>query len=1156
MRRFAKWSGLALAALIVASLFAVWTLTSTTAGSRWLLARAEPYLPEALEIGELEGSLRHGFVVRGFRWDDGHTVVTLRRAALAVDPLALFARRVRVLDLDAEGLAVSVSLEEGDEPQPPSPPSEEPFRLSLPLALSLIDARIADIDVAVGGTGRRIAELELAGRWSGARVAIEELAAAGDWLDADLTGRFLLEPPYRATLAADWRLRATPELELAGGGRIEGDWEAYSIEHTLDAPVEVETSGSVALAGGLRVALENRWRDVTWPLPGDAGLESAAGRLSVEGSPGDYRFELQAEAGLPAAGDVTLRAEGEGGLESVTLRRARLGGAAGRVTLEGEIGLLPAVAWDTDFTLEDFEPDRLIELTALPALDARLDARGSTRGELGERLRGALRIDEAAGTVDERAFSAAGAAAWDGETLELDTLEIALGRGRARLSGRVGDTLALRYELQALPLESLLAGLTGRATGAGEVAGSLEAPLLDGSLLLEEPGWDRYSAGRIAVDGNVTPSGERIALELSASALELAGVSIPSLELDVDGSLADHDLSIEAETGDATLRAVVAAGFADARWAGAVTEMTLVPADFPGWRLSRPADFLIAADEISLADGCLRAEDEAAEICAGFERRGGDYRLDAAFSDVPLAPFTAAAPAGITVEGSVRGRLEARLSGGVVNAEAGVTLEDTRLIARVDVEETREVVVSELRVQGTVTDNRLAASATLGLGEAGGGSAELSIADVLARDSALDGSLAVEFSDLELLSVLLPEIDDLTGSLRADVEARGTLAAPRIEGEAKLGDAGASVPLAGIRVTDLTLALTRAGPGVVAYEGSARSGDGIVRIEGRTRLAPEAGWPSELTVKGEGFELVKLPDFQATASPDLRIEADREAIVVGGTLTVPRARIALEEVPEGAAEPSPDAVVHGDVPLAAGGEESAPLELDLRVTLGEDVRLRGYGLTSGLEGTLRLAGGGNEPLLGYGQLDLRGGRYEAYGQELEIERGRLIFNGPLDNPALDIRAVRDTGEVLAGIRIRGTVEQPRSEVFSEPPLSQAQALSYLLTGRPLGAPGGADDDLLAGAAVSLGLSQAGSVLTRIGSGLGLDELGVEGGSGDGRVLAGKKIGPDLYVQYAYGIFDRIGSLLVRYQLSSRLALESRSGDDQSIDFIYRVGRPR
>ena len=124
-------------------------------------------------------------------------------------------------------------------------------------------------------------------------------------------------------------------------------------------------------------------------------------------------------------------------------------------------------------------------------------------------------------------------------------------------------------------------------------------------------------------------------------------------------------------------------------------------------------------------------------------------------------------------------------------------------------------------------------------------------------------------------------------------------------------------------------------------------------------------------------------------------------------------------------------------------------------------------------------------------------------------------------------------------------------------MSEADALSYLLFGRPAsGSTAGMDADetsTLQTAALSLGLQQALPVVQRLGNTLGLDELTVQSTTSDaGELMAGKYLSPKVYIRYSYGLFNRIGGLLLRFKVNERLSIETRSGDQKSMDLLYTV----
>jgi translocation and assembly module TamB len=225
-------------------------------------------------------------------------------------------------------------------------------------------------------------------------------------------------------------------------------------------------------------------------------------------------------------------------------------------------------------------------------------------------------------------------------------------------------------------------------------------------------------------------------------------------------------------------------------------------------------------------------------------------------------------------------------------------------------------------------------------------------------------------------------------------------------------------------------------------------------------------------------------------------------------------------------------------------------------TLGDDVRYAGLGLDTMVAGELSLTTEPGRSTTASGALTLAG-TYNAYGQRLDLERGRLLFSGPLDDPGLDVRAVRTIDTTQVGVELTGTVRSPRTRVVATPAMSEVDALSYLLFGRPASganaSTGAGETSTLQTAALALGLQQALPVVQRLGTTLGLDELFVQTAATDsGELMAGKYLSPRVYIRYSYGLFNRIGGLLLRFKVNERLSIETRSGEQKSMDLLYTV----
>src|SRR5690606_6359576 len=170
-------------------------------------------------------------------------------------------------------------------------------------------------------------------------------------------------------------------------------------------------------------------------------------------------------------------------------------------------------------------------------------------------------------------------------------------------------------------------------------------------------------------------------------------------------------------------------------------------------------------------------------------------------------------------------------------------------------------------------------------------------------------------------------------------------------------------------------------------------------------------------ISGNDVLLSDTRDLHAVASPDLEVRyAAGRPLQVSGRVHLPSARMDLERLSDGVSTSS-DVVVLDPVKPDEG--PAKPMELDLTLAMGDDVHLNGFGLQGDLTGELRVRSRAGREMTGSGLLEVAG-RYEAYGQELVITRGRLSWsNTPVSDPVLDIRAERKVDSVTAGIDVSG-----------------------------------------------------------------------------------------------------------------------------------------
>lgn len=255
-------------------------------------------------------------------------------------------------------------------------------------------------------------------------------------------------------------------------------------------------------------------------------------------------------------------------------------------------------------------------------------------------------------------------------------------------------------------------------------------------------------------------------------------------------------------------------------------------------------------------------------------------------------------------------------------------------------------------------------------------------------------------------------------------------------------------------------------------------------------------------------------------------------------------------------------------------KKSFRTKLDLQIDVGSRFLFVGRGLNTALSGTLRLRSTDSSPIHASGSITTNGGQYEGYGQQLEIERGILNFQGAPGNPSLNIRALRKGLAVEAGVDVTGTVANPVVRLVSEPNVPDSDKLSWLVLGREADQVGSADASLLLSAAGAIfGGDGSRNIPKELVQGLGFDEFSIgpseNGGasklpsqtvagatdvgasSNDKVVRIGWRMRPGLVLAVERGVSDASGALKLSWQLTRRIRMIGSFGTDNSVDMKYK-----
>ncbi len=939
------------------------------------------------------------------------------------------------------------------------------------------------------------------------------------------------------------------------------------------APTRVEAGGELVLpaAGEPRFDLDASWRDLAWPLAGTPSVRSPRGQASVAGTAGDYR--LRAAARIVAAGlpPTPVELAGHGDRDGLALERLRAGLLGGEVRARGQVAWSPRVAWRLAVDGRGLDPEAV-----WPDGAGKLALEAETAGHLEDAGPvGTVAPLRLSGTLRGEPFSARGALRMAGERIALPATEVHWGSLRLAARGRVAPSWDLGFDLAAPNLAVALPDAAGELAAHGRLTGPGATPRVRATLEGQGLEWGTSSAHGLSATADVDlATGGRLALDAEATGVASGERSFGRVTLGVHGTRERHRLTATLDAPEGGLRLAAAGGLdaADA-WRGEVTTLAFTLPDAGSWSLAAPAAVSASAQAVDLARLCEVSGE--ARLCAegGWHASlQGGWHLAADLTGLPLSLAATLLPPDLALRGRVSGSLEAAADDatGRLTAHADLAPGPGELDYPVPSGEVQTVRFGRGRVSASAGATGARASLRLPLPDLGRVEGELALpgwsssgppAGEPAGDQAIAGRLAAEITDLAFLQAFSEELDDTAGRLQADLRIGGTVGRPRISGSARLADGRAAVPALGIELTGMEVAASGAGENpTLSIEGRVTSGDGTLELTGEAPPAPAPGRPIRVSIRGRRFEAMDTPEVHVLASPDLELTYDGRQVALTGEVRVPKASVAIAKPPPGVVTASDDVVyVGGDETPVAAGAASLPLAMRVRALLGKDVAIDVLGLKAQPTGSLLLIEAPDRPTTAIGEIDLAGGTFKAYGQDLTIERGRLSFDGPIDNPRVDLRAYRKASDgVTAGLEAEGPIEKPVITLWSDPTMDQANQLSYLLLGRPLGQASASEGSLMARAATALGLKGGNLLAARLGARFGLEEARIETGGGldQASLVLGKYLSPRLYVAYGVGLFEAANTLRIRYLLSSKWTLQATTGAAAGADLLYTIERGR
>lgn len=804
---------------------------------------------------------------------------------------------------------------------------------------------------------------------------------------------------------------------------------------------------------------------------------------------------------------------------TVTLATLELAAGDSLLKAAGELKLKQALAFNLAGELSRFDPSRFIKAPA-----ALINSRFKAQGKLQPQAQLDAHFEISNSRLAGAALTGHGDIRLDWPHLSHADISLSAGSNHLQAKGahgQAGDALTITIDAPQLAPY----GIDGDLSAQLRLAGTAQAPTLSAHA----------EAKRLRLPGTAQLNGLKLTAEAGGTAhsplqfdLAIARIDTPeqpararALHIQASGSNSRHRILGSSEVGSQHQLALSLQGGLDGRqWRGELQEAQ-ISGGRQNLKLSAPAALSLGADGWSLGPAQVAGNDEFNNWQASVQASADRQHLRAS----------------LKAHGARLGELSGQLEAGVhspwsLNAQAPWL---ANLSSRID--------------------------------------------------------------DLGWVAELLGERWKSGGNLRGELKIAGTPAQPVANGQLRGENLVLRLPEQGLHLAhgelDIALSDNLLRVKKLSFDSLLQAPPRALLRSEKTNLAALVERPGKLEISGEmlvdrnkgadravlDFKLERLgvyqlPDQWVVVSGDGRLNWQNDTIGIRGKLAADAGYWQLAKT--GTPTLSDDVVIKAPNDETPASNLRPKLDLDVSANLGKNFLFNGAGLSSRLSGDIRLRASGHDLPKASGSIRSRDGRFEAYGQQLSIERGILTFQGLIDNPALDIRALRKGQSVEAGVQVSGTAQRPSIRLISDPELPDAEKLAWLILGHGSEQMGAGDATLLLSAASSILGYDSGGVVKQLKNTFRIDEFGIRQGqisdsgsrsqgsrvagssidssaaSGNQILSVGKRLSSNALLSYEQTLGKAESIVKLTVNLTRQISLIGRAGSDNALDIFYTI----
>ncbi|CUA88316.1 translocation/assembly module TamB domain-containing protein [Pseudidiomarina woesei] len=1134
--KYLAWTIVLLFVLIPSILYG---LVATNTGSVWLITQAVKFTDYELSYSDISGNLISELRINDAKINNSSLRLEAGYIALAWQPTALFDNKLILKKVVGE--QVTIWLPASSNTESDDSPVILP-ELSLPIELQVQQLRTREVTLVFGQSDSQVKEqslpdLDLQLTWFEQKLNIKRLLLSYKESEISAKGNIITAGLFPLQLSANWRVsNAISQAdigEIIGTANISGNSQALELISKFNlnnAPQEQRVS----------VRIQDLLSQPKWLAQADLTNFKIAPLLDLIFPPNSPWNSLLSQATVMAK--LTLD-QNQIVVErlSANLNDAQQGKLIASSTVTNYLDALTApnkaqlnVALVAEnIQLPNLMPSKVVSLNSLSF---------QANGDLSQFTH---QIDLVGDFDDYKGLAISSIGSGSLEQVIIDDLTVMSESVNAKLSARIGwaDGFAM------------------------------EATITE--LLASIPELAAYSSEPVSARGQVVYNKQRI----TATDFQL---SWNDTFVELDGSMHNDDpliVSLAVPQLDALNLGSYVVGSAEGKFelTGALdknisitlSELNIKHPDFGDWQnkgIGKVTVPVATPMAFSATGICIAANSRrnTAELCADTTSENSIQNTTITGTALPLSLINRFRNATVAERIWGLANLEAQLSYDASNftlvSTQGRLYSERTILFALDEEVSTRFEYWEIDWNGNQRNVDAALIAELEH-QKGTLLGEIAIEEPF-KQAKLDGEILLDIQDLTILQWVLPDLRYENAQAVGAINISGTKLTPEIEGSVELAAQEVGFAQTGLVLSNVRIAAfdNSSSNDTITLNGQAESGDGWISIKGDIQpLMPAL----DIKIQGDKFRAVQLPTITVDVSPDIDIKLANKRIDITGKIEIPTAIIDQPEIEGTTTTPSSDVRIYENGERVESDPTSIyPLFANVRVTLGENVKVTAFGFDGQLSGNIRVDEAPNRALTATGSIQVKKGFYELYGQRLEIDRGSLIYSGgPISNPGLDLRVSRakenmmTTENITVGAQVSGTMQEPDFRLYSTPAMPDSEILSYLILGRGSGNTTGGNENLQLQALILLGSKGTDILGESLQETFGFDEFGIDStmNPNDTSFYIGKYLSPKLYVKYGVGLFENTNTFLIRYLLSEHFIIESTaSGEAQGGDIFYTI----